>query len=60
MNNEEKLLFEKILDLIKIPEPDDTIKQKIIKVVFLLMIVKEIAVFNLSIPGIFMDYENID
>lgn len=60
MNNEEKLLFEKILDLIKIPEPDDTIKQKIIKVVFLLMIVKEIAVFNLSIPGIFMDDENID
>ncbi len=60
MNDEEKIIFEKILDLIKIPEPDNTTKQKIMRVVFFLMIVKEIAVFNLSIPSILMDDKNFD
>jgi hypothetical protein len=60
MNNEEKIIFEKVMDLIRIPEPDSAIKQKIMKVVYFLMIVKEIAVFNLSIPSILLDDKKFD
>ena len=60
MNNEEKIIFEKVMDLIKIPEPDITMKRKIMKIVTFLIIVKEIAVFGLSIPSILMDDKYFD
>jgi hypothetical protein len=55
MKDEEKVIFQKVMDMIKIPEPDITAKQKIMQMVCFLIIVKELAVFGLSIPGILMD-----
>ncbi len=60
MNDEEKIIFQKVLDMIKIPEPDITAKQKLMQMVYFLMIVKELAVFSLSIPCILMDDNKID
>ncbi|MBU0567244.1 hypothetical protein KJ693_03095 [bacterium] len=55
MDNNEKIIFEKVLDLMEVPETDSSIKQKIMKIVFFLMVVREIVVFNCSIPGILVD-----
>jgi hypothetical protein len=55
IDNDEKIIFDKVVDLIDIPEPDDLIKQKIMKLVCLLMVAKEVAVFNCSIPSILLD-----
>jgi len=60
MNDEEKIIFEKVVDMIKIPEPDIAAKQKIMQMVYFLIIVKELAVFNLSIPSILLDDTLID
>lgn len=52
---EEKIIFEKMLDLIEVPAPDTSIKKKIMKTIYFLMVVKEIAEFSCSIPGTFLD-----
>ena len=59
-NDEEKIIFEKVMDMIKPPEPDITTKQKIMQMVCFLIIVKELALFSLSIPSILMDGEKSD
>jgi hypothetical protein len=60
MNDEEKIIFEQVVDMIKIPKPDIAAKQKIMQMVYFLIIVKELAVFNLSIPSILLDDNIID
>ena len=55
---EEKIIFGKILDLIALPPADTSIKKKIRKTIYLLMVMKEIAVFSCSIPGAFLDKDS--
>ncbi|MGA1826012.1 MAG: hypothetical protein ACMUIP_15260 [bacterium] len=52
---EEKIIFEKMLELIKVPPPDTSVKKKIMKTICFLMVMKEIALFSCSIPGVFLD-----
>lgn len=53
--DDEKMIFEKVLDLMEVPEPDNSIKQRIMKIISFLMVAKEVVVFNCSIPGILLD-----
>lgn len=55
MEQDEELVFEKILDALELPEPDLATKEKIMKAVFFLLVAKEVGIFYAAIPGIFLD-----
>lgn len=55
MNQDEELVFEKVLDALDLPDPDSTTKEKIMRAVFFLLVVKEIGAFHVAIPGIILD-----
>lgn len=55
---EEKIIFEKMLDLIEVPPVDTSMKKKIMKTIYFLMVMKEVAVFSCSIPGAFFDKDS--
>lgn len=55
MNDEEDLVFEQVLDVLQIPEPDQHIKEQVMKAVFFLSVAREIGAFHASIPGTLLD-----
>ena len=55
MEQDEALVFERVLDALELPEPDGATKEKIMKAVFFILVAREIGAFHASIPGIFLD-----
>ncbi|MDH4192608.1 MAG: hypothetical protein OEY80_02575 [Nitrospirota bacterium] len=55
MNDDEKQVFNQVLENLNIPEPDPAMKEKIMKAVYLLSVAKEIGAFHASIPGTLLD-----
>ncbi len=58
MNDDEQQTFEYVLDSLDIPEPDLTMKDKIMKAVYLLTVAKEVGAFHASIPVTLFDTSN--
>jgi len=54
MIDDEDLVFEQVLDVLDLPEPDQITKERIMKAVYVLMVAKEIGLFHLSIPEILL------
>ena len=55
MNKDEEQTFEYVLDSLDIPEPDQSIKDKIMKAVYFLTVAKEVGAFHASIPTTLFD-----
>lgn len=55
VEHDEELVFEKVLDALELPDPDSATKEKIMKAVFFLMVLKEIGLFHASILGSLLD-----